>query len=232
MLRLVSAASRAGLAGALLLLVLAVLRWAPVHAQPPWDVRALPLAPSVLALAILAALAGRARHRGPVRPLLVGLALAALALLAVVRLRGAAGLAAEVEGTDGGVTRLAPGPIDLLGAELAGLPGARRRVVRWEGELRAPDSGAYRLWVDARGAVELRLDGRLLLRAEGERVRAGADTPLTAGAHHLQLRLERAGPGLRLRLGWTRPDGRSEAIPPRQLGPAGRGALWTATDSL
>ena len=41
--RLVSAASRAGLAGALLLLALAVLRWAPIHAQPPWDVRALPL---------------------------------------------------------------------------------------------------------------------------------------------------------------------------------------------
>jgi hypothetical protein len=232
MTRIVSAASRAGLAGALLLLALAVLRWTPVHAQPPWDVRALPLAPVVLLLAIVAALTGRERWPGPVRPLLAALALAALALAGVVRLRGAAGLAAEVEGPEGGVVRLAPGAIDLLGAELAESAPGRRRVVRWVGELRVPRSGAYRLWADARGEIEVRLDGRLVLRGQGERVRVGSDLPLAAGAHQLEARLAQTGPGPRLRLGWTRPDGRSETIPPRQLGPAGSRALWLLTDAL
>lgn len=213
-------------------MVLAALRWAPVHAEAPGNLRALPLMPAVLLLAILAALTGRDRRAGRIRPLIAALALAALGLVGVVRLRGALGLAAEVEGPEGSVARLAPGPIDLLGAELAGLPPARRREIRWAGELRAPQSGLYRLWADARGSVEVRLDGRLVLRAEGEHVRSGGDVPLASGAHRLEVRLTRAGPGARLRLGWTRPDGRSETIPPRQLGPAGPPALWLLTDAL
>jgi hypothetical protein len=50
--------------------------------------------------------------------------------------------------------------------------------------------------------------------------------------HDLRVTLTRTGPGPRLRLGWTRPDGRDETIPVRALGvPAGR-AFWLTTDAL
>ena len=62
MTRLVSSASRAALAAVVFLLVLAVLRWHPVYAQPPLDVRALPLGAAALLLAVLAALTAHERR--------------------------------------------------------------------------------------------------------------------------------------------------------------------------
>lgn len=232
MTRLVSAASRAGLAGTLFLLVLAVLRWAPVHAEPPWDVRALPLGGAALLCAVVAALTGAEHRAGPVRPLLLGLACVGLALAGAVWLRGAAGLEAQVLDDGAPVARLAPGAVDLLGGDLSGLRHARRRTLRWAGALRAPEAGVYRVWVDARGGVEVRVDGRPTLRADGERVRAGARLALVRGGHALEVRFERVGPGPRLRLGWTRPDGTSETIPPRYLGVPRSPLLWRLTDAL
>jgi hypothetical protein len=231
MTRLVGAAARAGLAATLFLFTLAVLRWGPVHAESPWDVRALPLAGAALVCATLAALTGRERRPGPVRPLCLALVGTGLLLAGCIALRGSGGLAGEARDANGAVVRLPPGPIDVLGRDLDFLPAAQQRELQWNGLLRAPRPGHYRLWLDGRGAVELRLDGRLLLRTAGERVRAGVDVALV-GEHALALRLERRGPGLRLRLGWTRPDGASEGVNPRQLGPATAPWLWRATDLL
>jgi hypothetical protein len=231
MTRLAGAAARAGLAATLFLFTLAVLRWGPVHAEPPWDVRALPLAAAALGCAVLAALTGRERPPRPVRPLCFALVVSGLLLAGAVGLRGDAGLSAEVRQADGAVVRLPPGPVDLIGRDLDFLPAPPHRELRWSGVLRAPRPGRYRLWLDGRGAIELRLDGREVLRAAGERVRAGADVTLV-GEHALDLRLERSGPGLRVRLGWTRPGGTSEVVNPRQLGPPTSTWLWRATDLL
>jgi hypothetical protein len=98
--------------------------------------------------------------------------------------------------------------------------------------------GIYRLWVTGRGSVEVHLDGRPILSAEGDLLRSGADVAMQAGAHRLEVRLLRIGPGPRLRLGWTRPQvsghpgGRSETIPPRFLGPPLPTLWWRATDLL
>lgn len=232
MQRLLSAASRAGLSGAVFLLVLAVLRWAPVHAEPPWEVRALPLAGAALLLAIVAALTGRERPRRPVRPLVLALATVGLALALVVRLRGPCGLAAEVSDPRGVLAVLPPGPVDLVGADLKSLPHVRKWKIRWEGPLRVPESGAYRIWVDGRGSLELKLNGRPILEAQGERFRAGVDLALGRGEHALEAQLERTGPGPRLRLGWRTPRAMEEAIPPRALGSPASPPLWRLTDLL
>lgn len=211
--------------------MLAVLRWGPVYAEPPWDVRALPLAGAALLCATLAALSGRKRRPGPVVPLCIALAAVVVVLAAAVGWRGSGGLVAEVRDAEGRVARLPAGPIDVLGRDLDALPLERQRTLSWNGVLRAPRPGRYRLWVDGRGEIALWLDGRLLLQGAGERVKAGADVAL-AGEHALAVRLARSGPGLRLRLGWTRPDGTSEAINPRRLGTGAAAWLWRLTDLL
>ena len=58
---MVSLAARVGTAVVVALMVLAVTRWGPVHAETPLDLRALPLAPWALAFAVVAALTGRPR---------------------------------------------------------------------------------------------------------------------------------------------------------------------------
>lgn len=219
------------MAATLFLFALAVLRWGPIYAEPPWDVRALPLAGAALLCATLAALTGRERRPGPVGPLCLALAASGLLLVGCIALRGASGLAAEVRAANASVARLPPGPVDVLGRDLDSLPAAHHRALHWNGVLRAPRPGRYRLWVEGRGAVELRLDGREVLRVAGERLRAGADVALV-GEHALAVRLERSGPGLRLRLGWTRPDGTSEVINPRHLGAPAASWLWRGTDVL
>ena len=238
MRRVVSTLSRAGLAALTFLLVLAAFRLAPVYAEPPLAVRVLPLVGPAVLCAILAALSGSERRARRVKPLLAGLLAVVAALATVVSLRPAAGLGAVVSGPQGPLADLRPTAIDLTGADLRHLPGVRRWAVEWTGELRAPDSGAYRIWAVGRGRLQVAIDGRPLLAAEGDRVEAGATVPLLAGSHALSVRLQRAGPGARLRLGWTRPrgDGRpggmAETIPPRFLGSA-RGALgWWLTDAL
>ncbi len=231
MRRLLSGLARAGLAAAVFLLVLAVTRWGPIHAEPPWDVRALPLAGPAVLLAILAALTGHERRPGPVRPLLAATGLSLLAMAGTVVLRGPSGLPLEVSSPDGALGRLAPAPVDVLGRDLRDYSGTRRWWLRWAGELRVPEAGRYRLWVTGRGRVEVTLGGRPVLTAEGDPLQAGVDLGLARGAQPLEVRLEYRGPAPRLRLGWTR-GSREEVIPPRYLGEERSPLLWRATDLL
>jgi hypothetical protein len=238
--RLVSAASRAALAAALFLLVLAMLRWAPVHAQPPLDVRALPLAAAAVVLAAVAAITGRERRPRPLRPCTWMLAGAVLLLVIVVAGRPAGGLPVRVSGPSGELGHLPPGPVEVDGPRLraADVPAVRRWTFAWDGELRVPATGTYRLWATGRGQVRVAIDGHPVLMGEGEPLQAGADVPLAEGPHRLEVVLTRTGPGPRLRLGWTRPDragrprGLDETIPPRMLGPASARWAWALTDLL
>jgi hypothetical protein len=231
--RLVSGLSRGGLALAVFLLALAILRWRPVYAEPPWDVRAMPLAGAAVLLAIPAALTGSARRHRSAQPVVIAAAVVATALAAVVVTRGPGGLAAGVADQRGPLGALSPGPIDVLGGALRILAPGRRVTLRWEGELRAPETGTYRLWATGRGDVTVALDGQVVLAGGGDVLRAGADAPIGRGPHRLEVRLDRVGPGPRLRLGWTRPRaGHDETIPPRVLGPETGRWLWTITDLL
>jgi PA14 domain-containing protein len=238
--RIVSFASRAALAAVTFLLVLAVLRWPPVDAQPPLDVRAVPLAGAAVVLAILAALTGRERRPVRLRPLAWTLAGVAAGLAVLVAVRPEGGLPVRVSGPAGVLATLPPGPIEVHGPRLreAALPAVRKWTFEWQGELRAPATGTYRLWAEGRGHVRVMLDGHPVLEGAGEPLRAGADVPMQAGPHRFEAVLTRTGPGPRLRLGWTRPDrsgrphGRDEAIPPRLLGPATPGWTWALTDAL
>jgi hypothetical protein len=231
-------AARAAVSVLSALLVLAVLRWPPVWARPPLDVRALALAGPLVLCAVLAALTGRARPTPPLRPVLAALA-AALALLAgVVALRPAAGLAAAVSDPRGPIGASIPAAIDVAGPDLGDLPPTRKWTLRWEGPLRAPRSGTYRLWATGRGEVTVSIDGRVALRGGGDPLRAGASLALAEGPHVVEATLARTGPGPRLRLGWTWPgaDGRpgryDEIVLPRDLGPPIARGWWWAIDAL
>jgi hypothetical protein len=237
-------ACQAGLAVSVFLLVLAVLRWGPVYAHPLADVRALAAGAATVLLAVGAALTAPPEpargwwRRLPLRPLLLGIGATAALLAALVATRGPQGLPAEVSDARGPAGSLPPGPVDLIGSDLRGLSLGRRITVRWQGALHVPEPGAYRLWVTGRGRAEVAVDGRPVLDAEGDSLRGGADLTLGAGAHELDVRLHRTGPGPRLRLGWTRPgaDGRAsgeeEAVPPRMLGPPAGRLGWALTDVL
>ncbi|MET0552729.1 MAG: PA14 domain-containing protein [Vicinamibacteria bacterium] len=232
MIRLLARGARLATGLIVFLMALAVLRWSPVEASPPWDVRALPLFGPLVVLAAFAAACGGPRRAGPWRPLALVLA-GALALLAsVVALRPSGGLAVSVSGPAGALGTLAAGTIEVDGPRLRGLTPVRKWTFDWSGPLDVPQTGTYRLWAAGRGRVTVVLDGAPILDADGEDLRAGADVPLGRGAHDLGVTLTRTGPGPRLRLGWTRPDGRDETIPVRALGaPTARG-WWLATDAL
>lgn len=231
MTRGLSAGARAALAVVLFLLVLAFCRWPPIHAQVPFDVRAMPLGGLAVVLACLAAVTARERATAPVRPWAIASAVFAALLTAIVVARGPAGLTAHAEGPVGPLASLLPGPVDLIGRDL-GVDPVRKWTVRWEGALRVPQSGHYRLWATGRGAVEVDIDGRGALRGEGDPLVAGADAALTRGEHQVAVTLRRIGPGPRLRLGWTRPDGVEEAVPPRHLGAPRSSWWWRFTDLL
>jgi hypothetical protein len=210
----------------------------PIHAEPPWDVRALPLAVPAVLLAITTALTAVDRRPVSIRPFMLALALAALALAVVVAARGPAGLSAMARDAQGRTYSLPPGAIDLIGESLRRLPSSRHFTLTWDGELRVPTTGTHRLWAEGSGGVVVEIDGLEVLKGEGEPLRAGADRLLGRGAHRLRVRFEHRGPGLRLRLGWTRPTrggrpgGISDVISPRYLGPSGPWVLWWLTDAL
>jgi len=130
MMRVVSTLARAGVALLVGLLVLAVLRWPPVWARPLVDVRALSLAGPAVILAVVAALTGRARARRPVRPLLIGLGAALVALAVLVALRPPAGLAATVSDPRGPIGASPVGAIDAAGPDLRHLPSAASTCAR------------------------------------------------------------------------------------------------------
>ena len=242
---LLSRLARFASALSLSLIALALLRLGPVYAETPLDVRALPLVPWLLVSAVLAALSARP-DPSPMRGshvLAWGL-LAVFALLAsAVALRGPVGLAGELQIGNGLQRLLAPGPIDATQSDM----GEGRGSVVWDGPLRAPETGTHRLWVEGRGRVELKLDDRVVLAAEGEQLRAGVNLLIGRGSHRLALRYDRTGDvdmrsvgirGHRLRLGWIRPrpDGSlgrsSEWIAPRYLGAPSSPALWRIIDML
>ncbi|HEY2946368.1 MAG TPA: hypothetical protein VGN09_28305 [Vicinamibacteria bacterium] len=215
------------------LLALAFLRWPPISAEPPLDVRALPLFLPAIVLAIAAALAGPPdRGPGAVRPAAVALIVAVVLLVVVSALRPPSGLVAVVSGPTGEIARLPRGAIDVTGPALRDLPGVHRWTFRWQGPLRAPATGTYRLWAAGRGEIEVRLDDWPVLSAAGEPLSAGADLAMTEGSHAVDVTLRRVGPGPRLKLGWRRPDGRTEVIPPRFLGSEVSRLWWVATDLL
>ena len=232
MLRLLSLLARAAFAVTLGLLLLAVLRWPPVAAEPALDVRALPLALPLVVFAVLAALTGRERRAKRLRPLAVALGSVLGALALVVGLRGPAGLAADVGNGAASVGRTAAGSVDITGRELAAFALGRHTALAWSGELRVPASGRYAIWVEGRGRVSVSLGGRPVLQSEGDPLRASAAIGLAAGPIPLEVRFAHTGPGPRLRLGWTRPDGRRETIPPRDLGPKRPAIVWWLTDAL
>jgi hypothetical protein len=230
--------ARAGVSVLVGLIGLAVLRWPPVWARPFLDVRALTLAGPAVVLAVIAALTGRPRVPRPVRPLLIALGGVLASLAIVVALRPAAGLLASVADPRGPIGSSSIGAIDVAGPDLRHLPAARKWTLRWEGELRAPRSGVYRLWASGRGEVAVSLDGHAVLRAEGDPMAGGSEVPIAQGPHRAEVVLTRTGPGPRLRLGWTwperdgRPGGYDEILLPRDLGPAIACAWWWATDVL
>jgi hypothetical protein len=247
MARLFHAAARFGLSLVVFLLALAIGRWGPIHAEPFVPVAALPLVPWLLGFAVAAALTAGARSRhAPLRASWMLAVAAACALALVVAVRPPAGLGGEVRDGSGDRGVLAAGPIDVVPGDLPAAVG-RDWSVLWRGELRAPQSGAYRFTVVGRGRVRVLLDGRAILEAEGEQLNAAAEQQVGRGPHALEVFYERTGReelraarvrGHRLRLEWTLPgkDGapgeRSEPIPPRHLGPAGSRALWWLTDWL
>jgi PA14 domain len=236
--RLLSIATRAALAFVVFLLALAALRWAPVHADPPFDVRALPLVAPALLLAIAAALTGGPRRPGPWRPAALGLLAALASLVVVVAARGPGGLAAEASGPNGERGLLKAGAIDVLGEDLRDLPPSRAWTLTWDGPLHVPATGAYRLWVEGSGGVAVTVDGSTVLDAAGDPFQAGSEYLLGRGEHRLHVRFDHRGPGLRLRLGWTRPlrSGRpgdsSDVLSPRYLGRPAPALLWRATDAI
>jgi hypothetical protein len=230
--RLFSNLARLGLAGTVALLVLAISGWAPVYARPPLVFSALPLAGLAILFAILAALTARERRRTRWRVVALILAGVVVGLLGTVALRGPSGLRAEVSGPEGVEGRTDPGPIDVLGRDLRDFAGRRRWTIRWAGTLRVPESGRYRLSVQGRGRARVSLDGHVLLEAEGDPLAGAVDVGLARGTQDLEVVLELRGRGPRLRLGWTRPDGGTEVIPPRLLGPPRAAWVWWLTDAL
>jgi PA14 domain len=234
MSRLLSGVSRAGVALALFLVVLGVSRWGPVYAEPPVDARALPFAGLAVLLAVAAGLSGHARASRPVWPI-VGALVATLAALAlVVLLRPASGLRLEVSGPGSNAVFPDTG-LDVSGRDLRDQVEPRRATLRWQGQLRAPASGTYAIRARGRGAVSVRIDGREVLAASSESLRAEQPLALAAGLHAIGVELRPQGPGLRLQLGWTRPGRfgpwRDDVVPPRYLGPTSS-LWWALTDFL
>jgi hypothetical protein len=230
--RLLSFVARVAFAVTLGLLLLALLRLFPVAAEPPLDVRALRLSLPLLVFAVAAALLGAPRGPRRIAPFVLALAGVVAALGAVVWLRGPAGIAADVSDGSAVVGRTRPGSVEITGRELASFPLGRKTELRYSGELRIPESGRHTLWVEGRGRVVVSVAGRPVLQSEGDPLQAEAPVGLAAGATSLDVAFEHTGAGPRLRLGWTRPDGRREVIPPRYLGPPLAAWVWRLADLL
>jgi hypothetical protein len=232
LLRLLGLSARLATALAIALLVLAASGWPPVRAEPPLALPAGPLGGAAVGLAVVAALTGRERRPGRWRGAALALAAALVTLAAVVCLRAPAGLPAVVSGPGGALGSTRPGAIDVIGRDLQTLALPRAVSLRWQGELRVPAAGRYVFEVEGRGHASVSLAGRPVVEATGDPLRGEGEIVLAAGSVPLDVRLDRRGPGPRLRLSWTRPDGRRETIPPRDLGPASAAWGWRLTDLL
>jgi hypothetical protein len=235
MKRWVGGVARAGVALFVFLLVLAVSRWGPIHAEPPVDVRALSCAGLAVLLAVVAGLSeSPIRASRPCWPVVAALGATLAALALVIVLRPASGLRLEVGGP--GVSAVLPhAGLEVSGRDLRDLVEPRRASLRWVGQLRAPRPGRYSFTARGRGTVRVSVDGLELLTAAGESWRVEAPLGLAEGLHDIAVDLRPQGPGLRLQLGWTRPAAfgtrGDEVVPPRYLGPAGS-VWWPLTDLL
>jgi hypothetical protein len=234
MSRFLGGGSRVGAAVCAFLVGLGVSRWGPIHAEPPVDVRALPYAGLAVLLAVAAGLTAYPRASRPVAPIAGALVATLAALFLVVSFRPASGLRLEVSGP--GLSAVLPDAgLEVSGRDLRDLVEPRRAALKWQGQLRAPATGAYEIRARGRGALRVLIDGRDALTATGESWRVAAPLALVAGRHDIVVELRPQGPGLRLQLGWTRPGRlgpwRDDVVPPRYLGPLGS-FWWTLTDLL
>ena len=245
MSRILSSLARLSVALHVFALASAMLRFKPVYAASPLEVRALPLVATLLASAIVAAATGRARRTGPWRPIVGALAIALFLLAGAISWRGTAGLAGELT-SDGGTQVLAAGPIDVIPGDLPPHPDGEWELA-FDGVLRAPATGRYGFWVEGRGELEVRLAERLILQTAGERARDETELLVGRGQHRLEVRQRRRTRhelrlhrlrGNRLRLGWVRPRRNgapgswSEVVPPRYLGERSATGAWAAIDAL
>jgi hypothetical protein len=93
-----------------------------------------------------------------------------------------------------------------------GVPLVPPFLAEWEGVLRAPEYGTYRMTMRSPGAGELYLDGFLLLRGEGE---SSAEVVLAEGNHALHIKAN--GVEGHFELAWQPPGGEEQVVPPWAL---------------
>ncbi|HUS69490.1 MAG TPA: PA14 domain-containing protein [Anaerolineae bacterium] len=93
-----------------------------------------------------------------------------------------------------------------------GVPLVTPFLAEWEGVLRAPEYGTYRLVLRSPGSAEMHLDGSPLLRGEGE---SWAQVVLAEGNH--ALRIAAAGVEGHFELAWQPPGGEEQVVPPWAL---------------
>lgn len=227
----VEAFFRISLSAVVFLMLLGIMRWAPLHAEIAWSPPGPPTAAAAVILAIICAVTARPRPARFSRALAVvsGLLLLALGILVVTR--GRAGLSCEVRSQRGHVAWLPRGPVDLVYADLGGIEPRPGYSLTWNGVLRIPRSGVRRLWIEGSGLAKLRLDGVAFLTGDGEPFRITSDQPLGAGEHRIDIVLYWTALSPKLRLGWTdRPGAYGESIPARYLGPPTPRILWALID--
>ncbi len=102
--------------------------------------------------------------------------------------------------------------------------GGDRFDAVWKGTIVPPVAGVYEMGLLAYGTVELKVDGRVVLRSEGASetpVRAPVDLP--AGEHAVELSFRESREPARLEWTWTPPGGKTSIVPPSVLRPP-RGA--------
>ncbi|MDL2716137.1 MAG: PA14 domain-containing protein [Acidobacteriota bacterium] len=112
--------------------------------------------------------------------------------------------------------------------------GGERFGAVWTGALVAPASGSYGMGLLASGTAELKLDGRTVLRSEGEHDKpVDANVVLSVGEHAVELTFKESIEPARLEWTWTPPGGKSSIVPPSALRPppgAGVGPPCTPED--
>jgi hypothetical protein len=98
-------------------------------------------------------------------------------------------------------------------------PLPRPYTIEWNGSLRAPTAGRYRLGLRARSAATLSLDGHDIVSAGTASGDQSTVVDLTAGLHPVRLRyLDEEGYSY-VYLSWTPPGGVPETIPAWALRP-------------
>jgi 4-amino-4-deoxy-L-arabinose transferase-like glycosyltransferase len=94
----------------------------------------------------------------------------------------------------------------------------------WTGSLVAAASGPYTMGLLASGTAELKIDGRTVLKSEGEHDKpVDASVALSAGEHAVELSFRQSVEPARLEWTWTPPGGEISIVPPFALRPP-RGA--------